>query len=49
VTGATFLDQMATNTHYDVRTGAVTATTPEPTSWLLAGFGVLVLGLLSRR
>jgi hypothetical protein len=48
ITGGTQLRQIATNTAYGVRTGAVTATL-EPNSLLLAVIGILFLGFVIRR
>jgi hypothetical protein len=48
LTAGTNLYQIAANTYYGVRTGAVMAT-PEPTSSLLGGTGVLLLGFVIRR
>ena len=48
LTGGTQLYQIATNTSYGVRTGAVTAA-PEPSSALLCGIGILFLGFIVGR
>lgn len=48
VTGGTQLYQIASNTSYGVRTGAVTAT-PEPAGLVPVGGGLLLLGFVARR